>query len=187
MPIGGGGEDPYGNLTVSKTVTGKAGDTEQKFTFTVKLDRAISGAYGDMTFNNGTAVVTLKHGESSTAIKLPADIHYTVTESDNDGYTVTANGATGVISDGKTAVAAFINTKDSDAPDQPSNPDSPVTPNQPGSPDVPNDSGTPDDVPKMGDTMNLGLWISLLGLSLAGLFISLVVVKKRTRRNRHSN
>lgn len=184
---GGGGEDPYGNLTVSKTVTGKAGDTEQKFTFTVKLDRAISGAYGDMTFNNGTAVVTLKHGESSTATKLPADIHYTVTESDNDGYTVTANGATGVISDGKTAVAAFINTKDSDAPDQPSNPDSPVTPNQPGSPDVPNDSGTPDDVPKMGDTMNLGLWISLMGLSLAGLFISLVVVKKRTRRNRHSN
>lgn len=175
VPIGGGGEDPYGNLTVSKTVTGKAGDTEQKFTFTVKLDRAISGAYGDMTFNNGTAVVTLKHGESSTATKLPADIHYTVTESDNDGYTVTANGATGVISDGKTAVAAFINTKDSDAPDQP------------GSPDVPNDSGTPDDVPKMGDTMNLGLWISLMGLSLAGLFISLVVVKKRTRRNRHSN
>jgi len=170
-----------------KSVTGKAGDTEQKFTFTVKLDRAISGAYGDMTFNNGTAVVTLKHGESSTATKLPADIHYTVTESDNDGYTVTANGATGVISDGKTAVAAFINTKDSDAPDQPSNPDSPVTPNQPGSPDVPNDSGTPDDVPKMGDTMNLGLWISLMGLSLAGLFISLVVVKKRTRRNRHSN
>lgn len=160
VPIGGGGEDPYGNLTVSKTVTGKAGDTEQKFTFTVKLDRAISGAYGDMTFNNGTAVVTLKHGESSTATKLPADIHYTVTESDNDGYTVTANGATGVISDGKTAVAAFINTKDSDAPD---------------------------DVPKMGDTMNLGLWISLMGLSLAGLFISLVVVKKRTRRNRHSN
>lgn len=155
VPIGGGGEDPYGNLTVSKTVTGKAGDTEQKFTFTVKLDRAISGAYGDMTFNNGTAVVTLKHGESSTATKLPADIHYTVTESD--------------------------------APDQPSNPDSPVTPNQPGSPDVPNDSGTPDDVPKMGDTMNLGLWISLMELSLAGLFISLVVVKKRTRRNRHSN
>lgn len=187
VPIGSGGEDPYGNLTVSKTVTGKAGDTEQKFTFTVKLDRAISGAYGDMTFNNGTAVVTLKHGESSTATKLPADIHYTVTESDNDGYTVTANGATGVISDGKTAVAAFINTKDSDAPDQPSNPDSPVTPNQPGSPDVPNDSGTPDDVPKMGDTMNLGLWISLMELSLAGLFISLVVVKKRTRRNRHSN
>ena len=188
----GGGEDPYGNLTVSKTVTGKAGDTEQKFTFTVTLDRSISGTYGDMTFNKGTAVITLKHGESSTATKLPADIHYTVTESDNDGYTVTANGDTGVISDGKTAVAAFTNTKDSDAPEQPvdpdkpgtpdvpSKPETPVTPNQPSSPDVPNDSGTPDDMPKTGDTTNLGLWISLMGLSLAGLFISLVVVKKNS-------
>ncbi len=188
----GGGEDPYGNLTVSKTVTGKAGDTEQKFTFTVTLDRSISGTYGDMTFNKGTAVITLKHGESSTATKLPADIHYTVTESDNDGYTVTANGDTGVISDGKTAVAAFTNTKDSDAPEQPvdpdkpgtpdvpSKPETPVTPNQPSSPDVPNDSGTPDDMPKTGDTTNLGLWMSLMGLSLAGLFISLVVVKKNS-------
>ena len=74
------------------------------------------------------------------------------------------------------------------APNQPGTPDTPVTPNQPGSPDVPNDSGTSDDPPKTGDTMNLGLWISLMGISLAGLFISLVVVvKKRTRRNRHSN
>ena len=54
---------------------------------------------------------------------------------------------------GKTAVAAFTNTKD---------------------------SGTPDDMPKTGDTTNLGLWISLMGLSLAGLFISLVVVKKNS-------
>ena len=74
-----------------------------------------------------------------------------------------------------------------EAPNQPGTPDTPVTPNQPGSPDVPNDSGTSDDPPKTGDTMNLGLWISMMGLSLAGLFISLVVVKKRTRRNRHSN
>ena len=73
------------------------------------------------------------------------------------------------------------------APNQPGTPDTPVTPNQPNTSDVPNDFGTPDDVPKTGDTMNLGLWISLMGLSLAGLFISLVVVKKRTRRNRHSN
>ena len=54
---------------------------------------------------------------------------------------------------GKTAVAAFTNTKD---------------------------SGTPDDMPKTGDTTNLGLWISLMGLSLAGLFISLAVVKKNS-------
>ena len=54
------------------------------------------------------------------------------------------------------AVNTFTNTKDSDAPEQPVNP------------------------PKTGDTTNLGLWISLMGLSLAGLFISLVVVKKNS-------
>ena len=159
---GGGGtseKDQRGNLTVSKTVAGNAGDTEQKFTFTVTLNRSISGTYGDMTFNKGTAVITLKHGESSTATKLPADIRYTVTESDNEGYTVTANGDTGVIRDGKTAVAAFTNTKDSEAPNQP---------------------GTP----KTGDTMNLALWLSLMGLSLAGLFGSLIVVKKNSYRGK---
>lgn len=82
---------------------------------------------------------------------------------EKDTSTPTQPSGGGGISDGKTAVAAFTNTKDSDAPEQPVDP------------------------PKTGDTMNLGLWISLMGLSLAGLFISLVVVKKRTRRNRHSN
>lgn len=174
QPSGGGTseKDQRGNLTVSNTVAGNAGDTEQKFTFTVTLNRSISGTYGDMTFNKGTAVITLKHGESSTATKLPADIRYTVTESDNEGYTVTANGDTGVIRDGKTAVAAFTNTKDSKAP------------NQPGTPDVPSNPGTPDRPPKTGDTMNLALWLSLMGLSLAGLFGSLIVVKKNSYRGK---
>ena len=174
QPSGGGTseKDQRGNLTVSNTVAGNAGDTEQKFTFTVTLNRSISGTYGDMTFNKGTAVITLKHGESSTATKLPADIRYTVTESDNEGYTVTTNGDTGVIRDGKTAVAAFTNTKDSEAP------------NQPGTPDVPSNPGTPDRPPKTGDTMNLALWLSLMGLSLAGLFGSLIVVKKNSYRGK---
>ena len=173
-----------GNLTVTKTVAGNAGDTERKFTFTVTLNRLISGTYGDMTFNKGTAVITLKHGESSTAPKLPADIRYTVTESDNEGYTVTANGDTGGIRDGKTAVAAFTNTKDSEVPNQPSNPDTPVTPNQSDTPDVPSNPGTPDHTPKTDDTMNLAPWLSLMGLSLAGLFGSLIVVKKNSYRGK---
>ena len=82
---------------------------------------------------------------------------------EKDTSTPTQPSGGGGTSDGKTAVAAFTNTKDSDAPEQPV------------------------DLPKTGDTMNLGLWISLMGLSLAGLFISLVVVKKRTRQNHHSN
>ena len=74
-----------------------------------------------------------------------------------------------------------------EAPNQPGTLDTPVTPNQPNTSDVPSNPGTPDRTPKTGDTMNLALWLSMMGLSLAGLFISLVVVKKRTRRNRHSN
>ena len=45
----------------------------------------------------------------------------------------------------------------------------------------------PPSTPSTGDTMNLRLWTSVMGASLAGLVISLIVVKKRTRRNRHSN
>lgn len=197
---GGGSDDDdaYGSLTVSKTISGDTVDTERAFTFTIKLDRSISGTYGDMRFDKGVAVITLKHGESSTATRLPAGIHYTVTESDRDGYTVTADGDTGVIRDGKTAVAAFTNTKDSNIPDKPGNPDQPNnpdkpttpdqpsipeqpdTPNQPTAPVQPSNPGTPDHTPKTDDTMNLALWISLMGFSLAGLFISLYVVKKNS-------
>ena len=97
-----------------------------------------------------------------------------------------------MIRDGKTAVAAFTNTKDSNIPDQPNNPDKPTTPDQPSTPeqpDTPNqptapvqpsNPDTPDHTPKTDDTMNLALWISLMGFSLAGLFISLYVVKKNS-------
>ena len=179
-----------GNLTVTKTVAGNAGDTEKKFTFTVTLDRSISGIYGDMTFNNGTTVITLKHGESLTAVGLPAGAAYTVAESDNESYTVTANGDTGVIRDGKTAVAAFTNTKDSETPNQPNTPDvpskpeTPVTPNQPSTPNVPSSPGALDHIPETGDPMNLTLWISLMGLSLAGLLGLLIVAKKNSYRGK---
>ncbi len=192
---GGGSDDDdaYGSLTVSKTVAGNAGDTNQKFTFTVQLDCSISGTYGDMRFDKGVAVITLKHGESSTAIRLPTGIHYTVTESDHDGYMVTADGDTGVIRDGKTAVAAFTNTRNSDIPDQPDNPDNPSTPEQPENPNIPSNPdqpttpdkpSAPDHTPKTDDTMNLALWLSLMGLSLAGLFVSLIIVKKNSYRGK---
>ena len=98
-----------GNLTVSKAVTG-SGDQNKAFTFTVTLDdETISGTYGDMIFTGGVASFTLKHGESRTASNLPAGIGYTVTESDNSGYTVTKKGDTGTIAAGETAAAEFTN------------------------------------------------------------------------------
>lgn len=99
-----------GSLVVSKTVSGSRGSTTKDFTFTVTLgDTSINGEYGDMTFHDGVAVFTLKHGESKTASSLPAGIRYTVTESDNSGYTVTAAGEAGTIEADKTATAAFHN------------------------------------------------------------------------------
>ncbi|MGB4432457.1 MAG: SpaA isopeptide-forming pilin-related protein [Bacillota bacterium] len=109
--------DPeYGNLTVSKTVSGGGASTSKEFTFTVTLDSRISGTYGDMTFESGVATFTLKHGENKTATNLPAGISYAVVESDNSGYTVTVNGtsettATGTIAQDSTATAAFNNYK----------------------------------------------------------------------------
>ena len=106
-----------GDLTVSKTVSGSGASDAQEFTFTVTLnDDSVNGVYGEMAFENGVSVFKLKAGESKTASDLPAEIAYTVTESDNDGYTVTVNGtdkteASGTIIAGQTAKAAFNNEK----------------------------------------------------------------------------
>ena len=172
-----------GDLMVTKTVAGNAGDTEKKFTFTVTLDRSISGTYGDMTFNNGTAVIALKHGESLTAEGLPAGVAYTVAESDNEGYTVTASGATGTISKDGTAVAAFTNNREAPSTQPPttSAPENPAGPTKPDPTATPKPAATPQPtvtpqptaaqatVPQTGDTTPLLLWVVLLGVSALGL------------------
>ena len=107
-------EEKVGNLTVTKMVSGSSGDQNKAFTFTVTLDKKdLSGTYGDMTFTNGVATFTLKHGENKTATGLPAGVSYTVEETDNSGYTVTKANATGTIQTGITATAAFENYKGS--------------------------------------------------------------------------
>ena len=106
----------HGDLTVTKTVDGTAGDTSKAFNFTVTLkDTGINGTFGEMTFIDGAATFVLKHGESKTAVGLPAGITYTVTEAeaDKDGYTTTAANASGRIVKDATVTAAFTNTKNS--------------------------------------------------------------------------
>lgn len=159
----------YGNLSVTKAVSGSAGDTFKAFNFTVTLgDASVNGTFGEMTFTDGVAAFTLKHGERKTASALPAGIAYTVTEAEanQDGYTTTSDNASGNIVKDDTVTAAFTNTKvGADVTDVPSNPI------------------TPDHLPATGDTANLRLWISMMGLSLTGLVLSLVVEKKRSHRN----
>ena len=75
-----------GNLKVSKTVlSDAAADANKTFTFTVTLSESgISGTYGEMSFTDSVASVTLKDSESATATGLPADVNYTVTEADDN-------------------------------------------------------------------------------------------------------
>ena len=111
-----------GALTVEKIVQGNRGETERAFTFTVTLTgesttgvkaEEINGEYGDMTFENGKATFTLKHGESITANGLPAGLTYSVEEADAnaDGYTTSNSGNTGTIPSGDTDKVYFTNTK----------------------------------------------------------------------------
>lgn len=100
-----------GNLTVSKSVVGET-DSATAFTFTVTLDNTgINGTYGDMTFTNGVAKVTLKSGESATATHLPVGTSYQVAETSNADYASTATGTSGAITKDATATAAFTNTR----------------------------------------------------------------------------
>ncbi len=105
---------PTGNLTVSKTVAGDAGETDRAFNFTVKLsDNGLNGVYGEMELKNGEAKFSLKHGERKTARGLPAGLKYSVTETEagQDGYSTTDSGAAGSISEGTTAEAKFTNER----------------------------------------------------------------------------
>lgn len=110
-----------GSLTISKTVSGNAASTTKEFTFTVTLMENGDpwngeATYGGVTFTNGVATFKLKAGDSKTITGIPAGFDYTVTESDNNGYTVTVNGqntatATGKIMAGKPSNEVFNNHK----------------------------------------------------------------------------
>jgi hypothetical protein len=102
-----------GNLKLMKTVTGEQSSTAS-FEFTVKVTgeaSGISGKYGDLTFDAGTAKVSLQAGQSATAEHLPAGVDYTVTEEKSEDYSKTSEGETGTIVDGGTATAAFTNAR----------------------------------------------------------------------------
>ena len=100
-----------GSLTVSKSVVGET-DSATAFTFTVTLgNTSINGKYGDMTFTNGVANVTLKNGESATAEHLPAGTTYGVVETPNSDYSSATTGGSGEIAKDATATATFTNAR----------------------------------------------------------------------------
>lgn len=145
----------YGNLTISKSVTGDLGDKTKYFTFKVEFN--VDGTFSYTGSKSGTiangGTIQLKHGESITIVDIPAGTSYTVTESGNSGYSVYASGDTGIISDGKTSTAKFTNTRSS--------------------------------VPKTGDNSNMPLWFSLMGVSVLGMIGTLFIKTKKRRIGTH--
>lgn len=118
-PPGPGPTPTTGSLTVTKMVTGSAGDADREWHFTVTLSQKLTGQRGEMYFNNGVAEFTLKGGESKTARNLPAGATYTVTEreADQDGYTTSVidndgmNDGEGTIVENETDRVEFTNEK----------------------------------------------------------------------------
>ncbi|NCB41615.1 MAG: hypothetical protein EOM59_03240 [Clostridia bacterium] len=108
-----------GNLTISKTVAGNAGDIAKLFDFTLTLNGATAIPYSytgngvsDGAIRSGDTI-SLTHDQSITIEGLPMGSTYTVTENDysGDGYTTTSTGASGSIVTDTTQIAAFTNMK----------------------------------------------------------------------------
>ena len=79
---------PKGELIVTKNVEGTTTDEEFKFTITLAGDD-ISGnqTFSNVTFVNGVAEFTLKHGQSKR-FELPANTSYKIQEEVNENYSV---------------------------------------------------------------------------------------------------
>ena len=181
-----------GDLLVEKEVTGSDGQKNREFHFTVTLSgtsvtgiqaETITGEYGDMTFTNGVAEFTLKHGEQKLAEDLPAGLTYTVVETDanTNRYRTTYTGETGTIPAGDTAVTHVENRRNRQYyPDYTEEP-------EPTPPRIPEESWRPPhyddwhDVPRTGDTMNLALYVALAVVSAAGLTTLLILMRRKRR------
>lgn len=173
-----------GDLLVEKEVTGSDGQKNREFHFTVTLsDTSVTGAYGEMTFTNGVAEFTLKHGEQKLAEDLPAGLTYTVVETDanTNRYRTTYTDETGTIPAGDTAVTHVENRRNRQYyPDYTEEP-------EPTPPRIPEESWRPPhyddwhDVPRTGDTMNLALYVALAVVSAAGLTTLLILMRRKRR------
>ena len=206
--------DSTGNLEVSKIVSGSGGSRTRAFTFTVTLDdEQINGTYGDMIFENGVATFALKHAGTATASDIPAGTRYEVSESDNDGYTVTKTGDTGLIPDGDTVRCTFENYRrsgngggDDDGGGSSSGSDGPsggtdsqtsgvpiTDPSVPltagpatsaGGITIPDQQIPLDPLPRTGDENRLANWLILLASSVLGMGAALSLWFRDRREKR---
>lgn len=139
-----------GSLVISKSVYGSKADPKREFTYTLTLtapekgsdasaltvnygsllrgnsydSSKINGTYDGVTFVNGVATFTLKHGESKTFTQIPDGTAFKVVESDYAGYTASVrvndgtetytDTAEGTIAANETQKVAYRNGRSGD-------------------------------------------------------------------------
>ena len=119
-----------GSLTLTKEVTGSGGELFREFHFTITVgtlpdgSRLPDGVYGEVSFRDGKAEITLKSGESVRADHLPGMVSYTVTEAEAnlDRYRTTSEADQGVIQPFVVTEVKFTNSRTSDDKDRPVKP-----------------------------------------------------------------
>ena len=117
--------DPYGNLTIAKTIEGATPAAAGKeFTFKLSLakenNEVDTGDYAYTTSDGRSGTIaaggtlTLKGGQTATIKNLPSEDLYTISEVETDGYTIAdASNTSGTIHAGQTANASITNTYES--------------------------------------------------------------------------
>lgn len=122
--------DPYGNLTIAKTIEGATPAAAGKeFTFKLSLakenNEVDTGDYAYTTSDGRSGTIaaggtlTLKGGQTATIKNLPSEDSYTISEVETDGYTIAdASNTSGTIHAGQTANASITNTYESTGPVQ---------------------------------------------------------------------
>lgn len=117
--------DPYGNLTIAKTIEGATPAAAGKeFTFKLSLakenNEVDTGDYAYTTSDGRSGTIaaggtlTLKGGQTATIKNLPSEDSYAISEVETDGYTIAdASNTSGTIHAGQTANASITNTYES--------------------------------------------------------------------------
>ena len=181
-------EKPTGDLEIGKTVKGE-GAPNASFTFDITLTDAdgkpVSGTFSGITFEDGSATVTLKAGEKVLIEGLPAGTSYKVTERATDGFASSIDGAVGTIPEDGKAVVSAVNTYEPEEPEKPVDPDKPKPEEpKPNEPDKPSKPEKPDkDLPQTGDSGMSAVALTAVALSGAVLVAGgAALLKKRSSR-----
>ena len=102
-------------LSVSNTIKGSQSAQQQTFSYTVELrgegSSKVTGTYGDLEFENGTASFTLTAGQTKHALGLPAGLSYVVTQEPVDGFASNQKAFEGVLTANGSFAADFVNTQ----------------------------------------------------------------------------